>query len=65
MNEPTSQKIEEKIENVEKAQKEQMSLQTRVALDTLERYSGSPAEAFCSNLIITNFPKYVDYFSKM
>ncbi|MFA5250536.1 MAG: AMP nucleosidase [Parachlamydiales bacterium] len=38
------------------------NLQTKVALDTLERYSGSSAKDFCSNLIITNFPKYVDYF---
>lgn len=34
------------------------------AKDTLERYSGSPAEAFQSNLILTNFPRYVDYFGE-
>ena len=39
-------------------------LQTKVALDTLERYSGSTVKEFCSNLIITNFPQYVDYFSE-
>ena len=41
-----------------------LEFQTKIALETLERYSGSPAEKFCSNLIITNFPHYVDYFSK-
>ncbi len=34
------------------------------AHQTLERYSGSPIELFQSNLILTNFPKYVDYFAK-
>jgi AMP nucleosidase len=34
------------------------------AKDTLERYSGSKCTDFCSNLIITNFPRYVDYFAK-
>ena len=33
------------------------------AKETLERYSGSPAESFQSNLILTNFPRYVDYFA--
>jgi len=32
------------------------------AKDTLERYSGSPAEDYQSNLILTNFPRYVDHF---
>lgn len=32
------------------------------AYDTLERYSGSPAEDYQSNLILTNFPRYVDHF---
>ena len=36
----------------------------RFAKETLERYSGCPAESFCSNLILTNFPKYVDYFAE-
>ncbi|MCB1107741.1 MAG: AMP nucleosidase [Chlamydiia bacterium] len=35
------------------------------AKETLERYSGSPAEAFQSNLLLTNFPRYVEHFSKM
>ena len=35
------------------------------AMETLERYSGSPASAFQSNLILTNFPRYVDYFSDL
>lgn len=34
------------------------------ALDTLERYSGSKPSQFRSNLILTNFPPYVDYFAK-
>lgn len=34
------------------------------AKETLERYSGSPAEDYQSNLLLTNFPKYVEYFSK-
>ena len=36
----------------------------RFAKDTLERYAGCNAEDFCSNLILTNFPKYVDYFAE-
>jgi AMP nucleosidase len=35
-----------------------------IALQTLERYSGSPAAAFQSNLILTNFPRYVEYFAQ-
>jgi len=38
-------------------------LKKKVALETLERYSGSKSCLFCSNLIITNFPKYVEYFA--
>ncbi|MBS0628605.1 MAG: AMP nucleosidase [Verrucomicrobia bacterium] len=34
------------------------------ARDTLERYSGSLSTDFQSNLILTNFPQYVDYFAK-
>lgn len=34
------------------------------AKETLERYSGSPAEGFQSNLLLTNFPRYVDHFAK-
>ncbi len=34
------------------------------AEETLERYSGSPISAFGSNLLLTNFPKYVDAFAK-
>lgn len=33
------------------------------ARETLERYAGCAAEDFQSNLILTNFPKYVDYFA--
>ncbi len=35
-----------------------------IARQTLERYSGCAVEQFCSNLILTNFPKYVDYFAQ-
>lgn len=34
------------------------------ARQTLERYSGSPADAFQSNLILTNFPRYVTHFAE-
>jgi AMP nucleosidase len=39
-------------------------LKTQIALETLERYSGCETQEFCSNLIITNFPRYVDYFAE-
>ena len=34
------------------------------AKETLERYAGCPVELFRSNLILTNFHRYVDYFAK-
>ncbi len=34
------------------------------AEETLERYSGCSVGEFQSNLLLTNFPRYVDYFSK-
>lgn len=34
------------------------------ARETLERYAGCASEDFQSNLILTNFPRYVDYFAK-
>lgn len=34
------------------------------AQETLERYAGCPAKSFHSNLLLTNFPRYVDYFAK-
>src|SRR5271157_2918387 len=34
------------------------------ARDTLERYSGCEISQFHSNLLLTNFPRYVDYFEK-
>lgn len=34
------------------------------AKETLERYSGTPPEAFQSNLLLTNFPRYVEYFAR-
>lgn len=38
-------------------------LEKNVALQSLERYSNSKTEDFQENLIITNFPRYVQYFS--
>ena len=38
-------------------------MEKQVALETLERYSGSKAEDFQKNLILTNFPRYVQYFA--
>jgi AMP nucleosidase len=38
--------------------------ESEIARDTLERYSGCDVSEFRSNLIITNFPRYVEYFSK-
>lgn len=38
--------------------------EAEIARQTLERYSGCEAGQFYSNLILTNFPRYVDYFSK-
>lgn len=34
------------------------------AKETLERYAGCPAEEFHSNLLLTNFPRYVEYFAQ-
>ncbi|MBN2479242.1 MAG: AMP nucleosidase [Parachlamydiales bacterium] len=39
-------------------------MEKQVALETLERYSGSPTEEFQEKLIITNFPRYVHYFAE-
>lgn len=39
-------------------------MEKMAALQTLERYSGSKAEDFQSNLILTNFPRYVQYFAE-
>lgn len=38
--------------------------EAEIARQTLERYSGSPVAEFQSNLILTNFPKYVEYFAQ-
>lgn len=38
--------------------------EAQFAKDTLERYSGCAVEDFQSNLLLTNFPRYVDYFSQ-
>ncbi|MDP1609136.1 MAG: AMP nucleosidase [Chlamydiales bacterium] len=38
--------------------------EAEIARQTLERYSGCESGMFCSNLILTNFPRYVDYFAR-
>ncbi len=38
--------------------------QKQFALETLERYSGSLMSDFQPFIILTNFPRYVDYFAK-
>jgi len=34
------------------------------ARETLERYAGCDCAEFHSNLLLTNFPKYVEYFAQ-
>lgn len=36
----------------------------QIAIDLLERYSGSKAEEFQPYLLLTNFPRYVEYFAQ-
>lgn len=36
----------------------------KIAIDTLERYSGSDVKDFQPYLLLTNFPKYVHYFAE-
>ena len=43
---------------------EQNPREAEIARQTLERYSGCLVGEFRSNLILTNFPKYVEYFAK-
>jgi AMP nucleosidase len=43
---------------------EQALHEKRFALDTLERYSGSPIALFQPYLLLTNFPNYVEWFQK-
>jgi AMP nucleosidase len=43
---------------------EQNPQEVEIARQTLERYSGCEVGQFHSNLILTNFPRYVDYFAK-
>ncbi|MDE3055560.1 MAG: AMP nucleosidase [Verrucomicrobiota bacterium] len=38
--------------------------ETEIARQSLERYSGCEASEFFPNLILTNFPRYVDHFAK-
>lgn len=40
------------------------SQEAQIARQTLERYSGCAAAEFQTNLILTNFPRYVEYFSQ-
>jgi len=39
-------------------------LEEKVARDTLERYSGSDIDHFQPYLLLTNFPRYIQYFSE-
>ncbi|MBS0621430.1 MAG: AMP nucleosidase [Verrucomicrobia bacterium] len=39
-------------------------LESQVARDTLERYSGSPVDEYRSYLLLTNFSRYVEYFAQ-
>ncbi|HSX11563.1 MAG TPA: AMP nucleosidase [Chlamydiales bacterium] len=38
--------------------------EAEIARQTLERYAGCDASQFHTNLILTNFPRYVEYFAK-
>lgn len=38
--------------------------QETIAKETLERYSGCSYNDFCSHILLTNFPRYVDYFAQ-
>lgn len=38
--------------------------EAQFAKETLERYAGCEVSQFRTNLLLTNFPRYVDYFSK-
>lgn len=35
-----------------------------IAIDTLERYAGTPVGKFQPYMLLTNFPKYVEYFAE-
>ena len=43
---------------------ERNSQEAEIARQTLERYSGCDAAQFQTNLILTNFPRYVEYFAQ-
>ncbi|MGA8164646.1 MAG: AMP nucleosidase [Waddliaceae bacterium] len=49
---------------LEIGRKEFDPLEESIAIDTLERYSGSPASIFQDYLLLTNFPRYVEYFAE-
>ena len=38
--------------------------EAEIARNTLERYAGCESTDFYPNLILTNFPRYVEHFSK-
>ena len=38
-------------------------IEEKIAIDTLERYSGSNAKDFQPYLLLTNFPRYVEQFA--
>lgn len=39
-------------------------LEEKIARDTLERYAGSPIASYQPYMILTNFPKYLEYFAQ-
>ena len=43
---------------------DELNREEAVAKDSIERYSGSPIEDFQPFLLITNFPRYADYFAE-
>lgn len=49
---------------IDNGEEEFDELEEAIAVDTLERYSGSKAKDFQPYLLLTNFPKYVEYFAK-
>lgn len=44
--------------------REHENLEEQIAHDTLERYSGSELQLFQPYLLLTNFPRYVNYFAE-
>jgi AMP nucleosidase len=43
---------------------QEIDKQAQIARDSMERYSDSDIGEFCPYMLLTNFPRYVDYFAK-